>query len=156
VLPKPFKALLLTHPFELMLAMWGILAGVPLVLGVLPSNVAMQQLNHHFILHIFGFAMTYGGVSIAIGLVLFYNAKDFVRQVVALRIEQSGWISMSTAIFVYASLVVSLTTGTTIFAIMSWLAMGGACLCRYFGLRRVIINLERAIPEEHHGKRHLD
>jgi uncharacterized membrane protein YidH (DUF202 family) len=134
---KPLWVLVLSHPFELLIAFLCVVTGIPLMLGVHLSNSTAEVLP--FTLQIlWGVLLFIGGALAMLGLVRFHTSPEARRQILALRIEQSGWIMVATALFVFGFILVTLNASGAGFVLLTYAAFIAACVCRYIALRHAV------------------
>lgn len=141
---RPIVALLMGHPFELLIAFWGVIAGLPLALGVITPSVTMAQLDPT-LLSMFGFMLAFGGLAAFIGLYTFFVTSSYVHQIIAMRVEQTGWVVLGSAVLTHAILLIYLRAPGTTVGLITFFAISLACLGRYLSLRQVIRSYGRSL-----------
>jgi len=134
---KPLWVLALSHPFELLIAFLCVVSGIPLMLGFHLSNSTAEVLP--FTLQIlWGVLLFIGGALSILGLVRFHMSPEARRQILALRIEQSGWIMVATALFVFGFILFTLNASGAGFVLLTYTAFIAACVLRYLTLRQAV------------------
>ena len=141
---KPLWVLALSHPFELLVAFLCEITGIPLMLGFHLSNSTAEVLSLPLQI-LWGVLLFIGGALALIGLVRFHMSPEARRQILALRIEQSGWICVATALLIFGFILVTLNATGAGFVILTYTAFIVACVLRYLALRQAVRAYEKVI-----------
>ena len=142
--------LLLTHPFELLIAAWSLLAGVPIAFGVRLSTNASTHL-HGVLFNAWGVTLALSGVTIIAGLFVFFLSTNEIRRVVGLRVEQCGWTLMVCGVAVFASVIVSLGVQGAVYSAMTYATLIAAGALRIASLGKAARAYKRVIRDVFHN-----
>lgn len=146
---RPFVRLLLTYPFELLIAAWALLAGVPIAFGVhLSTNAASHLPGALF--NLWGFALAASGLAVACGLCMYVLSVSDIRKIVGLRVEQCGWTMMVCSVAVFATIIVSLGVQGAVYSAMTYATLIAAGVLRISSLGKAAKAYKRVIRSVFH------
>jgi hypothetical protein len=122
---------LLESPWEVLIAFWCALTGIPLLLnGPAKSASSIDRVLPPSFVYVWGVVLFLGGVLILIGRIQ--------RKTSYFRLERSGLILLSGATLIYCGGIVSVKHQGAIGAIIFLFTFSLACLIQYYKLGRAI------------------
>lgn len=141
---KPVVSLLMGHPFELLVATWALVSGLPLAIGLAPPSPALSNLNS-VLVTAFGLMLSLGGMCVMVGLYVFFVTHSYVHQIIGMRVEQCGWVAVSSGVVTLLLGILITGTATSYVGVITFTAISLACGARYASLNTVVRSYGKAL-----------
>lgn len=142
----PIARMFLVHPFELLIAIWSLLSGIPISLGVRLSSNASAHLPGA-LYNAWGVMLICSGATILSGLVLFFASRNSVRKIAALRIEQGGWSLLCCGVGVFTGIIAAQASAGSAYVVMADAAVVGAGILRIVSLGQAAKAYKRVLRD---------